>query len=162
MQEEPVIERRCCCADVAHQLHTCFNDVRQGAEGLDVAQTVIGGVWFHESWKTSLCPVELTSINDDAANGCAVTADELGGGVNNYIGSMLKGLHQVRCGQRIIDHERNAVFMRNIGYRANIQGIQARIANRLSKDRFGAIIDSGPKVLRVAAVHETHSDTNLR
>jgi hypothetical protein len=51
--------------------------------------------------------------------------------------------------------------MRDSGHRPNVQRIQARIADGLREDGFGAFVDGRAQVLRVAAVKETRRNTEL-
>ena len=87
--------------------------------------------------------------------------DELGRGMDDDIGAMLERLHQVRRGQRVVEDERQSIFMRDIGDRPNVQRIQARIADGFREDGFGALVDGGAQVLRVAAVEEAGRDAEL-
>ena len=88
-------------------------------------------------------------------------ADELGRRVDDDIAAVLERLHQVRRGQRVIQDERYAVLVRDIGHRTNIQRIQARVAHGFREDRFGALVDGGAQVLRVAAVKEADGNADL-
>src|SRR5207302_128141 len=105
--------------------------------------------------------VKFAAIDDDAANRGTMSTDKLGGRVHNDIGTVLQRLYQVGCRQCVVDNERQTVLVCDIGYGANIQRIQARIAQRLGEDGFGAIINSSAEVLRVAAINEAYIDTEF-
>src|SRR5881392_1077509 len=90
-----------------------------------------------------------------------MTANELGGRVDNNITAILERLHQVCGRQRVIQDERNAIFMRNICYSLYIQGIEARIAYCLGENRFCALINSRAEILRIAAVDKSNCNTKL-
>ena len=54
-------------------------------------------------------PVEAAAVDDDAADGDAVAAQELGGGMHDDVGTVLDGPAQVGRGERGIDRQRQAV-----------------------------------------------------
>ncbi len=122
---------------------------------------MIRGIGFDKPWELAIGPVECAAVNDHAADGCAMTTNELGSGMHDDIRAVLEWLHQVGCRQRVIEDERQPIFMRDIGDRANVQRIQARIADCFREHGFGTLVDSGAQVLRVAAVKETGRNADL-
>ena len=90
-----------------------------------------------------------------------MTTNEFCGRVNDNIYTMLEWLHQIRCGERIIDDNWNAVLMRDIGNRIKIQRVQARIAQRLGIDCFCMLVDCSAEIVRIAAIDKAHIDTKL-
>src|SRR6266516_2868701 len=75
---------------------------------------------------------------------------------------MFERLHQIRGRQCVIKDERNAVFMCDIRYSLDIQGIEARISYCLGENRFGALINSRAEILGIAAVDKSNGDAKLR
>src|SRR5438552_6331098 len=85
-----------------------------------------------------------------------MTTNEFGGRMHDNIYAMLEWLHQIRCSQRVIDDNWQAVFMRNIGNRLEIQRVQAWIAQRLRKDGFCMLVDGAAEIVGIAAIHEAY------
>src|SRR5215472_4739558 len=162
LQEKPAIERGYSGTQVAHELHACLDDVSQWAEGLDKAQAVVRRIGLDQPGETTIRPVELAAIHDYASDGSAVATDEFSSRVDDDIASVLEGLYQVRCGQRIIQDQWHPVLMRDIGHGANIERIQAWIAHGFCEYSPGVFAKSGVEVLWIAAIHETHIDSQLR
>lgn len=51
-----------------------------------------------------LAPVELARVDDDAADGCAVAADPLGGRVDDNVGAVVDGSDEVTASAKgIVD-----------------------------------------------------------
>ena len=90
-----------------------------------------------------------------------MAANELGGRVDNDITTMLERLHEVWGRECVIQDEWNAIFMRNICYSLDIQGIEAWITYCFGENRLCALINSGTEILRVAAVDKSDSNTKL-
>ena len=65
-------------------------------------------------------PVELAAVHDDAAQGGAVAADELGGGVHHDVSAVLDGADQVRGAEGVVDDQRQAVLVGNGGNGINV------------------------------------------
>ena len=90
-------ERECAvrgerCAGVAQQLDAGLDDVRDAvAENRRVARTVVRRVGLGQTGELVdvLRPRELSAVDDDAGDDRAVSAEELGGGVNNDVGAVL-------------------------------------------------------------------------
>ena len=72
-------------ADVAQQLHPGLEDEGNVAQIAEVSESVpelepmIARVRFGEARKLATPPVESSRVYDNAADGCPMTADELGG-----------------------------------------------------------------------------------
>src|SRR5258707_15541976 len=78
LQEQPGIERGCSGTDVSQQLYASLDNICQGSQCLDIAQTMIRGIGLNKPREASVGPIELAAIDDDTANGCAMPPDELG------------------------------------------------------------------------------------
>ena len=87
--------------------------------------------------ESAIVPVETARIHDHSAKGIAMAGNTLGGGVHHDIGSKFNRTQQIRCGNRIIDNQRNAMLMRKIGKPFDIGNGGAWIGNRLRENRFG-------------------------
>ena len=73
-------------------------------------------------------PVELAGIDDDAAQGGAVAADELGGRVDNDVRAVLNGADQVRGAEGVVDDQRQAVLVGNLGNGVNVGNVGVGVA----------------------------------
>lgn len=76
-------------------------------------------------------PVELAGINNDAAEGRAVAADELDSRVNNDISAVLNRTDEVRGTESVVDYERQTVLVRNLCDSLDIRNIGIRVAESL-------------------------------
>ena len=54
----------------------------------------------------AVVPGEFAAVDDDAADGRAVPADELGGRMHHDIRAVLDGPAQIRRGESVVDHQR--------------------------------------------------------
>src|SRR5258708_31679109 len=110
LQKEPGIEGRGRRANVAKQLHTSLNDVRERSQGRCIANTVIRRIRVDQIREASTgSPIELPTIDNHAANRSPMTTDKFGGGVDHNISAMLEGLDQIGRWQRIIEDQRQSV-----------------------------------------------------
>src|SRR5450631_134647 len=129
LQEEPVVKGAGSWTKVTQQLYPCLDDISQRAKRFDKTQAMIGGIRICQAWEPATCrPVELAAIDDNTTNGGSMTTNEFRRRVHNDIRAMFEWLHQVRCCQRIINDERNAMLMSYIGGSLEIQCIQPWVA----------------------------------
>src|SRR6185437_250852 len=95
---------------------TGFEDESQRAEGLRVGEAVIGGIGLSKFLEAAGSgPVKFACVNNDAADGGAVTTDELGGGVDDDVCSPLDRPHEDWRAAGVVDDEGDLVFMRDGG-----------------------------------------------
>ena len=81
---------------------------------------------------TSVVPRELAAVDDDAADGGAVAAHELGERMHDDIRAVIERAGDVGRSEGVIDDQRNAVLVRDFRYRLDIENIAARIADGLA------------------------------
>src|SRR5579863_1590563 len=81
--------------------------------------------------------------------------------MDDDVRAMLERLHQVRGRKSIVYDEGYAKLVRNGGDGLNIERVQARIANGLCIDGFGAFIDGGAEVFGIAPIDEAYGDTKF-
>ena len=62
----------------------------------------------------------------------------------------------------IVNDQWNAMGVCDVGQLCKIRDIAKRVANRLAKDRLGALIDQGRETLGLACIGEAHFDSHLR
>jgi hypothetical protein len=80
-------------------------------------------------------PVELSGIDEQAADHHAVTREELGRGVEDEIGAMRERLQQPRRGERRVHEQRQAVVVCELGHARNVEDVEARIAERFAEQQ---------------------------
>ena len=105
-----------------------------------------------------LVPRELAAIDDDAADGGAVAAQELGGGVEHDIGAVLDGTAQIGRRHGVVDHQRHAGFMRDGRHLLDIEHVHARVGDGLAVERARLRGDGLAEVLGIAGLDELDID----
>ncbi|MNS80873.1 hypothetical protein D3C72_1145700 [compost metagenome] len=75
---------------------------------------------------------------------------------------MFERAQQERRGYRVVDDQRHACRMRDLGDRGNVGDVAARVADRLDEHGLGARIDQGCERRRVGRIGETRLDAVLR
>ncbi|MNL26364.1 hypothetical protein D3C87_1478850 [compost metagenome] len=108
-----------------------------------------------------LGPREFAAVDDGAAHGGAVATQVFGQRMDDDVGAMLDGAEQIGAGHRVIDDQRDAVRMRDLGQFRHIGDIAQRVADRFAEDGLGACIDQGGEGLGLARVGEAHLDADL-
>ena len=81
-------------------------------------------------------------------------ADELGRRVHYDVRAVLDRPAQIRRGKRVIDDQRHAGLVRNLGNGLDIDDIHSRISNRLDVDELRLVCDRCAEVLRVVGLDE--------
>ena len=159
LQEEPGIEWRGRCPQVAQELHASLDDIRQWSDRVCIADAVIRWIRLDQAREASTgLPIELPAIDDHAADRCAMPTNKLGRRVKHDIRAMLEWLDEIRRRERVIDDERQTILVSNRGHGLDIQRVQAWIAQRLGIEGFGFVVDGRAKILRIAAVHKMRGD----
>ena len=95
-------------AEVAQALGARAHDEGAGAELLGEGDAVIAGVGLGHGRELARRgrPVEAAAVDDDAADGDAVAAQELGGGMHDDVGAVLDGAAQIGRGEGGVDRQR--------------------------------------------------------
>lgn len=107
-------------------------------------------------------PVELAGINNDAAEGRAVAADELGSRVNNDISAVLNRTDEVRGTESVVDYERQTVLVRNLCDSLDIRNIGIRVAESLDVNRLSIVLDSVFQFFQIVCINEGGLNAELR
>ena len=129
---------------------------------MGIAQTVVGMIRFVVEVEFGVGPVEGAGVDDDAAQARAVTANPLGQRVDDDIGPMFDRPQHTGRGEGRIDGERQAVAMGDIGHRPDVGHVQGRVAERLTVEQTGTVIDGPGEVFRVGGIDQMHFDPQLR
>ena len=99
-----------------------------------------------------LSPVELATVDDDTAKGGAVTSQELGGGGNHDVSTVLERAQQGRGRNRVVDNQRNVVAVCNLGDGRDIEDVDLRVGDGLTVETDGVVLNCclpGLRVIRV-------------
>ena len=91
-----------------------------------------------------------------------MSADKLGSGMYDNICAVLDRAEQVRSSERVVHHERQAVFVCDLCDRINIGDIAVRIAERFQIDRSGVILNGALDFLQIVCIHESRFYPVLR
>ena len=103
LQEQERVERTHARTKIAQALDARLDDESQPAEDLRELHAVVARTGFGEL-REFLAPRKLSAIDDDAADGRAVTAQKLGGGVDHDIRAVLHGAAEIGRGHGVIDN----------------------------------------------------------
>ena len=111
--------------------------------------------------KLAIVPRKATGVDDHPSHGCAVAADELGGGMQDDIRAPIDWTAAVWACKRVIDHQWNTVLVGNGADGLDVQDVDLRVAERFGKNALGLRRDRASDAFMVADVHEHRIDANL-
>ncbi len=102
----PAIERSLASADITQNLHTCFDRKWRQASFFQVRvdQTVIRRIGRGKVFKLATPPIVIAAVDNDAADGGAMSADEFGGAVGDDVCAPLERAEEIRRGEGIVNH----------------------------------------------------------
>ena len=156
-EDEERVERRDRRAEVAQAEHAAGDGEGEIAEGLAEHHVVVFRPRCGEHRiAVRRHPVELAAVDDDAADGIAVAADELGHRVEDDVGAVLEGPAEIGRGQRVVDDERHPCPLGDRSDGLDVGDGAAGIGDRLDEDRLGLRADrilEGGDVVDVAPLH---------
>ncbi len=121
-------------------------------------EPAIGGNRLVEEREVLIGPVETAGLDDDTAEGRAVSAKELGGRMDHDVGSPLDRTVEVRCRDRGVDDERDVVGMRDVGEPFEIRDLAGRVGDDLGEEQLRLVGDRGRVVRRIGTLHERRLD----
>ncbi len=99
-------------------------------------------------------PVKAAAVHNDAAQGGAVAADELGGGVDHHVRAVLNGPDQVGGAEGVVNDQGQAVPVSNGRHGVDVGDIAVGIAQGLNKNGLGIVLDRRLCLLQVVDVHK--------
>ena len=139
----------------------CPGSHRQGlwAELLGEGDAVVADVWLGQGRELPRRhPVEAPAVDDDAADGDPVAAEELGGGVDDDVGPVLDGSKQVGGGEGRVHGQRQPVGMGDFGDGRHVEYLDAGVAEGFGEHQSGFGSDGVCEGLGVARVDEGRGD----
>ena len=109
--------------------------VTGGAYGIGKYNSVVAVVRLSELGEFARClPVEFSRINDNSSDGGAVDADELGGGVHYYVGSVLYRAEQERRSKGVVNDKRDVVSVGDVSHCLYVYEVGVGVAEGLYED----------------------------
>lgn len=156
LKKNPCVERRDSGASVTKDdgTNTCDESCRTCNISED--GTVIRWVWLSDCRilvSVSL-PIELATVNDNAAEGRAVTTDELCSGMNHDVGTMLQWTNHDRC-EGVVNDEHDVVTVSYLCHSFEIGDIRVRVSECLGIDHLGVRLYSLLKSLEVIDIDDS-------
>ena len=163
LNEQEGVERRQARALVPHERRAKLDDVGQIPHRVGENHAMVGGVGLRQAGEFAAGrPVELSTVHNHTAHGCAVSANELRRRVDYDIRAVLNGPQKVGCGKGVIHDEGNAVPVRHRRDSLQIDHIRVGVAQRLGVEQFRVGLDSRIEVSGVGRVNECRDDALLR
>ena len=117
---------------------------------------MIGARRLGQLRELAVVPVELAAIDDDAADAVAMAAHELRQRVHHDVGAVIDRPAHVGRRESVVDHQRNAVLVRDLGHRFDVEHVAARIADRLAVEALRLRRDGLAEILRIVRLDELH------
>ena len=93
-----------------------------------------------------------------AADRRAVPADELGRGVDDDVGAMFERAAEIRGGEGVVDHQRHAGLVGDLGDGGDVEHADLRVADRLAVEHPRPRRDRPAEVLRIGRIDEDDVD----
>ena len=110
---------------------------------------------------TALLPVELAGVNNNTAERCSVTADELCSRVYNNVCAVLNRTDKVRSTECIVYYKRKSVLVSYLCDSVNVRDIAVGVAERFKVDSLCIILNSIFDFFKVMSVYECSADAIL-
>ena len=159
LKEYECVERRNGCARVTQEDSPDVCNECRRAYCVGEADAVIGRVRLGDPRICAgLLPVEIAAVNDNAADGRSVAADELCRGVYHDISAVLDGTEQVRSCKRAVNYQRDIVVMRDLRELLNVGYVGVRVAEGLNVQRLCVPVDSRLEAALSIGVNELRGD----
>ena len=131
---------------------------------LGVDESVIRVVGLREHRKASgiVVPGESAAVDHHAAKSGAVAAHEFRQRMKHDIRSVIDGPHQHRGGDRVVDDQRHAVAVGDLGQCLEIADIACRVADGLAKYRARILVDQCLEIGGAVGFAEAHLNAHPR
>ena len=116
------------------------------------------GLGEHREAIGVVLPWELATIDDAAADRGAMATQVFGQRVHHDIGTVVDRAQQDRCCYRVVDHQRDAISVRQLGQGPNIGDVARRVADTLAVDTLRGAVDHRFDVFRLVTLGEARID----
>ena len=162
LEEHEGVERCGGGAEVTQDLDAGLDDEGTVPEGGPVGEAVVARIGLGEVREFAVAEVERATVDDHAADRGAVTADVLGGGVHDDVGAVLDRAAEVRGGGGVVDDERHAVPVGDVGDAGNVDDVVLRVGEGFAEEGLGVVLHRrGPGIEVVGIVDERDGDAHL-
>ncbi len=135
--------------DVPQTFHPRPDDKRDLAERLVELHPVIAGAGLSDHREVPFVPREIPAIDDHAADGRPMAADELRRRMQHDIRAVLDRPAEIRRRESVVDDQRNMMLMRDLRDGFDIEHIHPWIRDRLRVDQLGLGRDGVAEILRI-------------
>ena len=123
---------------------------------------MIAGVGFCDgSVLVALLPVKLARVNDNAAERCAVTADELCSRVYYNVRTVLYRTDKVRSTECVVYYKRKSVLVSDLCDSVNVGDIAVGVAECFKVDSLCVILNCVLNFFKVVRIYKCSADTVL-
>lgn len=120
---------------------------------------MIAGVRLCDRGIIAACrPVELAGIYDYSAEGGAVTAEELGGGMDYDVRAVLNGADEVRCAEGVVDHKRKSVPVRQSRQSVDVRNVAVGVSEGFDVNRPCVVLNCVFNLGEIVNVYERCGD----
>ena len=141
-------------AEVTQLLRTQLSQETELTEVTPPGHAVVGGNRLGHGREVAVTPVETTGLDDDTAEGGAVTAQELGDRVNDDVRAVLDGADQVGGGQGCVHDQGDARLVCDLCEAFQVGNLTGGVRHDLGVDRLGVLGQGRLVVGGVGAGHE--------
>ena len=156
LQEEKRIEGADARAEIAQAFHARANNERDGAEHFVEVHSMISGRGLGELRESAAgLPIEPAGVHDDSADAVPMAAHELGQRMNHDVAAVIDGPADVGRGEGVVDHQRQAVRVRDGRHRFDIENIAAWVADGLSVEELSVRANGLAEILRIVRLDES-------
>ena len=155
LEQQECVERRDGSAGVAEKDRADIGYESSRADSVREGDAVVARVRLSDRRVLAgSLPVELAGVDDNAAEGRAVAADELGSGMDNDVRAVLDRTDEVRGAEGVVDDERQAVLVRDLSDGFDVRNVGVRVAEGLDVDSLGVVLDRALELCEVVRVDE--------
>ena len=126
---------------VAQHLRARLHQPAEVAEVLEEAEVVVALGGFGHARELAVVPGEAAAVHDHASDGRAVPADELGRRMDDDVGAPVQGPAEVGRGEGVVDDQRHARVMRDLGDAFDVEHVDLGIAHDLGVEALGLVGD---------------------
>ena len=152
-------ERR---AEIAQRHRPRLGREGEIAEILEELESVIGRFRVGQRRKAAaLRPVEFSRLDHDAAERVSMARQELRGRMNDDVGAVLDRPAQIRGRQRVVDDQRNARLMGDVGDALDVHDNAAGVGEVLDEDRLAFRGQRLAEILRLGRIDEMAGPAEL-
>ena len=141
-------------AEVTQLFRTQLSQEAVLTEVTPPGHAIVGGNRLGHGREVAVTPVETTGLDDDTAEGGAVTAQELGDRVNNDVRPVLEGADQVGGGDGGVHDQGDTGLVGDLCQAFQVGDLTGGVGHDLGVDCLGVLSQGRLIVGRVGAGHE--------